>query len=77
MTATENSTHILIFRTNINTNTDKLRVKAAIGALPHIKDWSVDMDDIDRVLRVVSHTPQPEQIILLINQAGYQCHELE
>ena len=74
---TENLTHILIFRTNIDTETDKQRIKELMDILPAVECWSVDMDDIDRVLRVVSHTLTMEQLIHLINKAGYQCQELE
>lgn len=77
MTATENSTRVLVFITNINTAADKQQVKAAIDACPVVDEWSVDTDDIDRVLRIVSHSAKAEQIIALINKAGYQCRELE
>lgn len=77
MTATENLTHILIFRTNINTPADRDGVLRIMEAHPAIEEWSVDLDDIDRVLRVVSHSATPEQIINLINKAGYQCRELD
>jgi hypothetical protein len=77
MTMTEDLTHILIFRTNINTESDKLRIKELMDPLPAIEGWNIDMDDIDRVLRVVSHTLKTEQLIELINKAGYECRELE
>lgn len=73
---TENLTHILVFRTNINTESDKLRVREFLSAQHLVEDWNVDMDDIDRVLRIVSHELSAEDIIRLINQIGYQCQEL-
>jgi len=77
MTMTEDLTHILIFRTNINTEADKLRIKELMDTLPGIECWNVDMDDIDRVLRIVSHTFTTSQVIALVKQNGYQCQELE
>jgi hypothetical protein len=73
---TENLTHILVFRTNINTESDKLRVREFLSAQNLVEDWNVDMDDIDRVLRIVSHELCAEDIIRLINKIGYQCQEL-
>lgn len=74
---TENLTHILVFRTNINTESDKLHIKQVMDTQPCIECWSVDVDDIDRVLRIVSPVLTTSQVIQLINKAGYQCHELE
>jgi len=74
---TENLTHILIFKTNIDTEADKLRIQALAADLPMVEDLSIDIDDIDRVLRVVSHELKAQQIINLINKAGYQCQELD
>lgn len=73
---TGNLTHILVFSTNINTEADKLCVLELLSAQSAIEDWSVDMDDIDRVLRVVSHELSPDDVIRLLNRIGYQCREL-
>ncbi len=74
---TENLTHILVFRTNINTEPDKLRVRDFLSDQSLVEDWSVDMDDIDCVLRIVSHELSPEDVVMLLNGIGYQCQELQ
>lgn len=74
---TADLTHILIFKTNINTEADKLRIQELVTGLPLVEDLSIDIDDIDRVLRVVSHEMKAQQIINLINNAGYKCQELD
>ncbi len=74
---TENLTHILVFRTNINTEADKLKVAEVFTGYNTVEDWNVDMDDIDRVLRIVSYEPCAEEIIKQINKIGYQCQELQ
>lgn len=73
----ENLTHIQVFKTNIRTMDDKQRVGIVIGLHPAVNEWSVDCDDIDCVLRVVSYTLSAEEIIQLINKAGFECQELE
>ena len=77
MIAMENHTHILIFKTNIKTEEDKIRVMELLSNNSTIEDWSVDCDDIDCVLRIVSYQPDTGEIIKLINQKGFQCQELE
>ncbi len=73
----ENLTHIQVFKTDIKTDADKLIIKELLAGNKAIEEWSVDCDDIDCVLRVVSYELSPEQIIKLINQNGFQCQELE
>lgn len=68
---------ILVFKTNIKTNDDLLMVNDALNDHQHIEEWSVDMEDIDCVLRVVSSHIGAHDIISIINHAGYNCQELD
>jgi hypothetical protein len=74
---TENLTNILVFKTNINTEADKMRVSEFLINQALVEDWNVDMDDIDRVLRIVSYELCAKDIEELIRQIGFQCQELE
>jgi hypothetical protein len=74
---TENLTNILVFKTNIDTEADKMRVSEFLINQTLVEDWNVDIEDIDRVLRIVSYELSPENIIELISGLGYQCVELE
>lgn len=76
MVMTENLAHILVFKTNIDTDMDKHLIGAALSPVKEIEEWSVDMEDIDRVLRVVSYDLRPEEIIKTINAIGFSCQEL-
>jgi len=73
----QNDVNIFVFRTNINTHLDKQVVKELLGNNEGIMEWSVDLQDCDRVLRVVTPTKTAEDIIELITGTGYECHELE
>lgn len=77
MVMTENSAQILVFRTSVYTEQGKFRVKEALEGLPQIEEWNVDMEDVDRVLRVVSHETSPEEIISRLKAAGIDCCELD
>ena len=69
--------HILIFKTNIETERQKQRVQATLDTHEHILQWNIDQHDIDCVLRIVSNTLTTEQIICLIKHHGFECTELE
>lgn len=68
--------HIHIFKTNICTPTDKQVIHELLDEDAAIQEWSVDTDDEDRVLRVVTAELNQNQIIDLINSKGYLCCEL-
>ena len=72
----ENLKHILIFKTNIRTDTDRIRVEGALNAHKKIERWNIDRHDIDCVLRIISPELQSNEIIVLINHCGYECSEL-
>lgn len=68
-----------IFRTNINTTQDKINVLEAISASFNVATCSIDMEDCDKVLRIVAQTKPIEEraIIKLVQHMGYQCTVLE
>ena len=67
--------HILIFKTNIRLVCDNCR--RTLDADPAIQQWSVDSNDTDCVLRIVSETLKSNDINNLIYALGYECSELE
>ena len=69
--------NILIFKTNIQTEFDKLRIKNVLDASHKVLKWSIDMEDVDHVLRIVSDSLTPEQIISVLEYVGFECAELE
>jgi hypothetical protein len=74
---TLNLEHILVFKTNINTHEEKIRVQDILQSHEHVDEANIDIEDIDKVLRVVSCNLSPDHIIKLITQSGYECRELE
>lgn len=69
--------YIHVFKTNIDTETDTKIVGELLDTHEHVIQWSVDISDVDRVLRVVTSELQQSDIISLINQQGYHCSELQ
>ena len=67
----------LIFKTNINTEPDFLKVKSALKSKFDIKDTTIDLEDCDRVLRVITNNGTPLKISEEIKGLSYFCEELE
>jgi len=72
-----NIDHILVFKTNIKNPADRHIIQRVLDTHKQILEWSVDCQDIDCVLRIVSSTLCVNEIIELVKQNGYECCELE
>jgi hypothetical protein len=70
------SDHLLIFKTDIGKLCTNCQVHKALDAHHSIWEWSIDTEDEDCVLRVVSPSLTPEMVISLINDCGHKCTEL-
>lgn len=68
--------HPLIFKTDIGALCTNCAVHKALDNHNEIQSWSIDPEDKDCVLSVVSDTLTPTMIIGIINELGHQCHEL-
>ena len=68
-----------IFRTNINTVQDKINVIESISASFNVTNCSIDIEDCDKVLRIVTgHQFIEENIIInFVQRMGYQCAVLD
>lgn len=69
--------NVLVFRTNIRTQEDKNKVRGGLDTLGNINNWSIDLEDIDCVLRIESDILRPHHIIAVVKNHGYDCAELE
>lgn len=68
---------ILVFVTNVADKMAVNKVKPLLTAITAIEDWNVDLDDCDRVLRIVSVGLSPRKIESVLHTAGFKCYELE
>ncbi|MES2763238.1 MAG: hypothetical protein V4677_13580 [Bacteroidota bacterium] len=68
--------HILIFKTNIETDTAHYEVASLLNAHSSVIGWHIDKDDVDKVLRIESTIANSSEIISTINKAGFICEEL-
>ena len=71
------ASEILIFKTDLETEGKVREVEPILNTLPNIAHWSVDNDDIDNVLRIVSNGKLEENdIINLIKKEAFNCEVL-
>ncbi|WP_296381956.1 hypothetical protein [Winogradskyella sp.] len=67
-----------IFKTNIESNLDVDMIQLLFSSNRSIIKWSVDLEDIDRVLRIESNkTLSDNDIISQLKLIGFSCEELE
>lgn len=67
----------LIFKTDIATKRKVKAVKPIFNGHPGIVDWSVDVQDIDHVLRIEPAGDLAEKdVINLIKPHGFYCEAL-
>ncbi|MCV9386429.1 hypothetical protein [Reichenbachiella ulvae] len=70
--------HVLVFKTNIQTHQRAKSLRPLLNNHPTILDWSVDTEDVDKVLRVVAKQSLKErEVISLVVNQGFFCEELE
>ena len=69
--------NLLIFRTDVKTKNKVNVVKTIFNNHPIIKNWSIDTEDIDKVLRIeVAGTLAESDIIKLMKRCGFYCEIL-
>ena len=67
---------ILVFKTDVR---NRKRVNALAPHLENMKGilkWNVDLQDVDKVLRIECHSISANVIEKNLRQAGYFCEEL-
>lgn len=69
--------NLLIFRTDIKSKNKVKTIKPILNNHPTISEWSVDLEDIDNVLRIEAQDDLSEKdIIHMIKKCGFYCEML-
>ena len=72
----KNAVNLLIFKTNISSKKQVTKVAKLLNAEDEILRWNIDLQDIDRVLRIEAINVSNREIISIIQKAGFFCEEL-
>lgn len=67
---------VLVFKTNLTDERCIKRVEKLFNQFEKPFEWSVDTEDCDNVLRVVTETIGKKKIIQTVRRAGFECEEL-
>jgi hypothetical protein len=67
---------VLVFKTNICSDNDLKILAKLFGQGSKVSRWNVDVEDIDKVLRIEGESIDPTHIINVICSAGFECEEL-
>jgi hypothetical protein len=69
---------ILVFKTNVTSKRKVGKVRALLlTSFPSIQQWNFDLEDCDKVLRIVATDLHPKSVESLLQTAGFSCHELD
>ncbi len=68
---------ILVFKTNVTSRKKVSMLAPLLTSFPTISQWSFDLEDRDKVLRVESAETNPGLVESLLIAAGFNCRELD
>ena len=64
---------ILVFKTNVTSRKKVSKVSPLLTSVPTIQQWNFDLDDCDKVLRIVATELNPGSVESLLQTAGFDC----
>jgi len=68
---------ILVFKTDVRSRKQVNALAPHLETMKGIVKWNVDLQDVDKVLRVESASVSAGVIEKNLQQAGYYCEELQ
>ncbi len=68
---------VLVFKTSVAEQSEVNKLYSLLMGFADIKQVTVDLDDRDRVLRIVGDNPSASLIKSLVRSLGVSCSELE
>jgi hypothetical protein len=69
--------HIFVFRTNVVSSEEKTALLQKMLAELELEEASIDLEDCDKVLRIVTKKYSATELINNVNRYGFACAELE
>jgi hypothetical protein len=68
---------ILVFKTNVTSKKKVSKVSPLLTSFPTIQQWNFDLDDCDKVLRIVATELIPGSVESLLQTAGFDCEVMD
>lgn len=67
---------VLVFKTDVIGRKECDTVGQVLLGDPRIKNWNIDNDDLDHVLRIESSQMSAAEVIEIMTRLGHVCEEL-
>ncbi|MCD0488577.1 hypothetical protein LPB86_10065 [Pedobacter sp. MC2016-14] len=67
---------ISIFKTNVASSKEAEIISPYLNKLLERLNWTIDLSDCDRILRVDSPDDKNDEVIRVLNHNGFLCIEL-
>jgi cell fate (sporulation/competence/biofilm development) regulator YmcA (YheA/YmcA/DUF963 family) len=68
---------LIILRTDIKTKKKVKKIKPFLNEHPIITNWSIDLEDIDNVLRIEANESLHEnEVKYIVQKEGFYCENL-
>lgn len=67
---------MLTLKTDINSKYDFQRVECTLSNLFNINECTVDLEDSDKVLRVIGRGLNLDDVVGKVKELGYNCEDL-
>lgn len=68
---------ILVFKTNVTSKKKVSKLRPLLTSFPAIQQWNFDLEDCDKVLRIVATGLHPGSVESLLHTAGFNCQEMD
>ena len=68
---------VLVFKTSIAAPGHIKAIKPHLNSLSGVTNWNFDLEDIDKILRIMGTNISASEVESKIRQAGYYCEELK
>ncbi|KAA1242777.1 hypothetical protein [Aquimarina sp. RZ0] len=68
---------IFIFKTSVQNKKQVKELKPYLDKIPIKSQWSFDLEDSDKILRIDSENCSAKKIIKLLENLNFECEELE
>lgn len=67
---------VLVFKTNLNNTRQVHHLEPLLNVHPHIRQWNVDLEDCDKILRIESENLKERDVEQMVSGIGYWCEAL-
>lgn len=68
---------VYVFKTSVKYKKQIKKVAQELNKMKEIQEWNFDLEDCDKILRIVARNLNSVLICNLLNSLGINCEELE